>query len=251
MIRKIVQSVICICLSPLLVAQQVAQQAEKQAPGSAAPGPATASSGASSGFITVTKATGIEVVAIDPVSSATAAVGSKIRFRVNKNVVVQNVPVFRAGTLLTGTIQKVTKGSKKRHRNGKVTVRMDSLILRSGQNIRFTGSSPSQQLERNLQRKEERKSTTKILLLFPLWAPMLPLLALMAIGMWGEGGKPDGDELVLEPCFRVWVYTSAAITIPLGGLPIRNTSLEEEDTDACPSSWDIRTNPEYDLFLIQ
>jgi hypothetical protein len=214
MIRKLLPSALCIFLSPLLVAQQITQPLESRsfAPtgsdNSAIPAPSSSDLGK------ITNATEINIVTLDPISSKTTKAGSKIRFRVLQDLTVQNLPIIRAGTLLTGTVTRVTIASKKHHRDGQIRIRLDNLITGSGQVVRLTGVSP----EDLLARKENRKDSVKLLLLLPVIAPIIPYLALMAIGMWNEGGPTSVGDVELAPCVYVRAYTVGTTKIRVGDL---------------------------------
>jgi len=241
--KRLLQSALCIFLSPLLVAQQVPQSADPQVSGQSTPRNDTLPL-TPSGFVAVTKYTEVDLVALDAISSVTATVGSKIRFRVARDVIVQNTTVVPAGTLLIATITKVITASKKHHRDGKVKVRFEDLKLASGQSLRLKGGSP----EELLARKENRKTTLKFFLLLPLIAPMLPYIALMAIGMWNEGGRPDGKDAVFEPCFRVAAYTTSTVNFRLTDLAARDREPSKEDWSGCPNS---RYNSPYQTYGFQ
>jgi hypothetical protein len=191
MIRKMLQSVLCMILSPLLAAQQVTQSSALDTSAQNA-----ISSNSSPTFVTLTKGTEIKLISLDAISSATTKAGTNIRFRVDQDVVVQSMTVIRAGTLLTGTITKVVAGSRKRHRDGQIRLHIDNLHMAGGQTIRFTGLSPSAQFER----KQNRKFAAKDL----LWLPL---------AMRDEGGTPEGNDIQLPQCFQASAYTARQVKV--------------------------------------
>jgi hypothetical protein len=143
MIRWMIQTVLCLFLSPLLAAQQVASpDAASTSSQQDQPVQQTAARPTLPEFITIPKNTKIELVALDSVSSATATVGSDIRLAVVNDVMVNGVTVIHAGTPVTGTITNVKRGSHKMNRNGRVNIRARD--LQSGKQIKvhLTDVSP-------------------------------------------------------------------------------------------------------------
>jgi hypothetical protein len=239
MIRKMLQSALCLFLSPLLVAQQTAQPAQQTTEGPASSTAANAS-GTPSEFITLPKNAGIDVVSLDPVSSASTKAGSQIRLRVSHDVVVRNVTVIRAGTLLTGTVTKVIAGSRKNHRNGQIKIRIDRLELAHGQSVRFTGKTPQERLAQ----KEDRKDAAKIPFALPLIPIFLPWFVAMTIGMWGEGGKdskPTGNDVGMPKCFSFTAYTTGRLKVHIADLYPADALPSDNNWGVCPSGYGVPT----------
>lgn len=232
MIRKLFQPTLCIFLSPLLIAQQIAQPAKQTEEGPASSTAANVS-GTSSGFIMLPKNTGIEVVSLDPVSSASTKAGSQIRLRVSHDVVVQNVTTIRAGTLLTGTVTKVVAGSRRNHRNGQIKIRINRLELARGQSIQFTGKTPQERLAQ----KEDRKDMARILFALPLLPILLPWFVAMTIGMWNEGGKPIGNDVGMPKCFSFTAYTTGRLKVRAADLYPANALPSDNNWSICPSGY--------------
>jgi hypothetical protein len=234
MIRRTLQSVLCIFLSSQLAAQQAAQSIESQTPTRNAASTTAILAPASPSFVSIPKASEIDLVALDPISSRTAKVGSKIQFRVLRDLAVQNITVVRAGTLLTGTVKEVTVASKKHHRDGQILVRLDNYRIGTGQALRLTGMSPEERLERKHVQTQKRKEIIEILLLPPLWVPFIRL----AIGWRNEGGHPSGNDVELSSCFHVGAYTVSPIKIRSSALLDAKGDPEEPSSKVCPSSWE-------------
>jgi hypothetical protein len=48
---------------------------------------------------------------------------------------------------------------------------------------------------------------------------MFPILIGMTIGMWNEGGKPNGAEVKDDACIEQFWFTKSAVTIRVADLP--------------------------------
>jgi hypothetical protein len=134
MIRKLLQSVLCLILCPLLVAQQVANEAPHRGASqrladnaAAAPGP--------TGYAVIPEDAKIELTLLDSDSLKTAKTGSYLLLAVAKNVTVDGVTILRAGTCLTAIITGEKRGSHTMNRNGNLTIR--AWELQSGRKIRL------------------------------------------------------------------------------------------------------------------
>lgn len=228
------QAILCINLCPLLVAQQAGQPLEPRTNAPTETSTATAPSPSSSDLGRITNATRIDLVVLDPISSKTAKLGTRIRFHVLRDLSVQNTPVIRAGALLTGTVRKVSVASERHHRDGLIKVRLDSYKTGTGQTIRFTGVSPEERLRRKLVRRDNSKAIAELLLVPPLWVPFIAL----AIGMRNEGGTPSGDDLELLACVHVKAYTVGTIEILPGDLAVPKGGSDEATSGACPTYWE-------------
>jgi hypothetical protein len=107
MIRSLLQSAFCLCLSPLLVAQQTGQTAPTLAPAIPSQSPSATPTPA---VVTIPEGTKIEIVPLENVSSEFAVAGSPVRFAVARNIVVNGVTVLHAGAPVTGTVTSVKRG---------------------------------------------------------------------------------------------------------------------------------------------
>jgi hypothetical protein len=227
MIRKMLQAILCIILCPLLVSQQISQPANQHASNQSASNAAIASAPSSPDSITLAKDTPIELVSLDPIDSATAKAGDKIRFRLIRNVIVQNVTVIPAGTLFAGTIMKAVAGEK-HHRDGLVKLRIDPYRLGPGQAIRLTGQSWADRDRNRKDRKAAIDGTAFMILTFP--SSLIFRSALDA-----GGGKPIGNELRLPQCFWINAYSASEVQIPFVNLSRTNALPVDKSPSVCPS----------------
>jgi len=113
----------CVLLVPALVAQQTFFLPQEKVVSTLAP---PQKNGSSRRTVVVSKGTEIVVVPLDAISSATAAVGSTVKFAIARDVVAQGFVVIPAGTLLAGTIIDVKRGRAGRH-NGRLEMRLQDL----------------------------------------------------------------------------------------------------------------------------
>ena len=122
MIRRMIQSALCLILSPLLAAHQAAAEAQQPAAEPATPeAVSTLALPASLDFV---KGRKIQLVAQKPVSMEMAQIGAPFQFVVDKDVVVDGVTLIRAGTPVIGVIAKVNRGSYERNRDGYLDLRL-------------------------------------------------------------------------------------------------------------------------------
>jgi hypothetical protein len=134
MMRRLLQSALCLILCPLLVAQQVAGDAPQTGDPQRPAGSAAAAPGLS-GYAAIPEDTRIELTLLDSDSLKSAKAGSYVLLAVARNVVVDGVTVLRAGTCLTATTTGERRGSHTMNRNGNLTIR--AWELQSGRKIRL------------------------------------------------------------------------------------------------------------------
>ena len=122
MMQKLLPSLICYLLCPLLVAQSVAAEAQQQTAEPAAseavhmlPMPAT---------LDYVKGRKIQLVAQEPVSIEAAMTGAPFQLVVDRDVVVDGVTVIHSKTPVTAMIVKVNRGSYERGRSGHLDLRL-------------------------------------------------------------------------------------------------------------------------------
>ena len=115
MISKLFASVLCIVLSPLLVAQQAAN-------------------------INIPKDTKIELVSLERVSSKAALRGATVRFAVARDVAIGGVLLLPAGTPVFETVTKVVSVAGKRP--GSLRIRIREIAIPGNSLIRLTNSDP-------------------------------------------------------------------------------------------------------------
>jgi hypothetical protein len=126
MIRTTLQTILCLYLSPLLVAQQAASGGQNQA----AHGPAPAAQ-AKAATINIPKGTFVPLVFLETVSSATAQKGQSVRFAVKDDVIVGGTVAIPRGTAATGVVTCVLKAIPGKG-NGSLWVQPVNLILPDG-----------------------------------------------------------------------------------------------------------------------
>lgn len=133
MTRKMLQSALCICLSPLLAAQQVSE------PAPSAPAVKAAHPSAPSGTVRIPAYTPVNLRLEQRVSSADAHVGDRVCFTLVNDLAANGRVVAPAGTSLFATVRHVHPKSKTR--NGYVRLSGPELDLGLGQRIRFTDAT--------------------------------------------------------------------------------------------------------------
>jgi hypothetical protein len=186
MIRELLPSALCICLSPLLVAQQAAN-------------------------VNIPKDTKIELVSLERVSSQNAIRGATVRFAVARDVAIGGVLLLPAGTPVSGIVTKVDRGVAGK-RAGSLRVRIREIAVAENSHIRLTNSDPKYRQSRSDRLKEGSINTLETIGAVAL----LPLLLPMAIGMSSGGdSKPDGRDAVLPRCWSAeyWVAVSSPVEI--------------------------------------
>jgi hypothetical protein len=119
MIRKTLQSALCLLLSPLLVAQQAAQQPAGLPDASAAPAQMR---------ITLPLDTNVYWIAPVAISLASAKTGELAQFTVDRDVVVGGATVIHSGVPVAGVIANIKHSSRLRHRDGQVIVRITEVV---------------------------------------------------------------------------------------------------------------------------
>jgi len=208
MIRKFVLSALCICLSPLLVAQQAT----------------------STGTITVPKDTKFELVALDRITSDSATTGSEVQFAISKDVVVDGRTVLPAGTPVTGILTKVVK-AKPAKRDGELRVRIKAVTISKNFGLALTNSDPHY---RQTPREKFKEGATNTLE-FIGGIVLLPLDLPMAIAMTNGGHNPIGKDAVLPRCYSVTYWVRTDTTLILSKTSELAKSAQDLSKDECVS----------------
>jgi hypothetical protein len=188
MLRNLLQSALCICLAPLLVAQR----------------------GTTS--ISVPRDTKIELMTLETVSTQSEAKGSAIRFAVARDIAIDGVTVIPAGTPVTGVVTKASRGIAYKQRP---TLRIHVKGARINQSLSLPLSPwPSEVAPGSW------KDRAQCVAFFVV------CLALRNLGNngWGEDGapKPDqssGQQAVLPRCVAIDFWTVTATTVSESDLP--------------------------------
>ena len=140
MIRRMIQAVLCLILSPLLAAHQVA--AEAQQPTAEPAGTDEVTTPVQPASLVSVNGRKIELVAQDPVVIEAERTGAPFRFVADKDVVVDGVTLIHAGTPVTGVIAKVNRGSYERNRDGYLDLRLSEPAGERPVTVRLGGIPP-------------------------------------------------------------------------------------------------------------
>ena len=197
MIRRLLPSVLCIFLSPLLVAQQAGQTIAN--PVLATPSQASSAT-PTSAAVTIPKGTKIEIVSLVDVSSEFAVAGSPVRFAVAKDIVVNGVKAIHAGAPVTGTISEVKRGAAQ-HQWASLTIRVKEMRVAHRVRLRLTTFDPGI--------GSAAGDLAMCVLLFPVC---------LALEKCGEDGcskakDSDGQQALLPRCVSERFWVRSAVTI--------------------------------------
>jgi len=233
---KVIQSALCVCLAPLLAAQQVSQRVE-QLPSASTPE-----------FVTIPKNTAVELSALELVSSATATVGTPVHFVVVHDVVVEGVIVLRAGTRLTATVTRVKRGVPK-HNNGKLEIELQDVEI--GKSARLSLSMRPPRLPKRAKVRYGPRTRRKhgwpivaatfqdalagvwIAALLPL---EIPVFTVLFIGLKnGDRHSVSGIDEFISECSSRTAYVGRAETIRASQLPSPAPLTEASVDWTCPS----------------
>lgn len=115
MIRSFLQSALCLCLSPLLVAQQTAQSAA----GPTAPAQI---------HIDVTGDASVRFLTPRPDWLGTVETGDLVRFAVAEDVTSGDAVLLHAGVPVDGVIAQVKRSSRFHHRDGQIFINVTEMV---------------------------------------------------------------------------------------------------------------------------
>jgi hypothetical protein len=191
MIRRLLASALCVCMAPLLAAQQVSE-APGRFEGALVP--------ASDQKAIVPKHTEIRLILTETVSSATASKGQSVRMAVGQDVSVNGVVVIPKGTPAIGVVdfvRKVVPGKK----DGDVLIKPISVNLPNSRPITLRPYNGS-----------EQDALGEAL--FPI-LPFCYVAMLVAIPFHRK--HETGKEFVLEACSEQWSELPHAIVIAQSG----------------------------------
>ena len=139
MSRKLLQSVLCLLLCPLLAAQQVQAQAPQDDQLSAPPLAVTTF--AQPAYTVGPDASIIRLEAAEGATFAKEKIGASFRFVVDHDVELGTVTMLRAGTPVTGTIIAVKRGSARKHRGGQLDLQLSDVADGNRVMVRLMGAS--------------------------------------------------------------------------------------------------------------
>ena len=180
MVRKTLQGALCLCLSPLLVAQQAIM----------AP-PATyfpQSAAMMSNEVIIPKGTRIDLVSLENVSSATATEKSTVRFALAKDLIVNGVTVINAGSPVEGRVSRVRRGVPYR-KWGSLSITIRKMQIGNHAQVRLLSSDPESP-------ESKVDEWAQCVMIFPLCGAMIIALSRL------EHAKPGGndEQAVLSSC---------------------------------------------------
>ena len=143
MIRRMLQSALCITLCPLLAAGQVA--AVTQQPNAQCTVPTvTVMATGQPPYQSNSNEMFVELAAPDSLSFKEEKTGASFQFVVDKDVVEEGVTLLHAGVPATGTITGVRCASERRHRGGQLDVLLNDEVSGKKVRVRLIGPSPVQ-----------------------------------------------------------------------------------------------------------
>ena len=185
MLRKLLHGPICVCLSPLLAAQQIAHTRPLE--------------------LTIRRDTEINFITLEPVSSATASKRQMVRLAVATDLVIQGVVAIPKGTPATGEVSRLTKGVPGK-RDGFIRVVPTSLTLADGTLVKL---------------KENRTGEDDCADMGPCWvlaivsAPLLPAILIKKLldDQERPKEKPQGKEQILETGYPVEGFATNRIVV--------------------------------------
>lgn len=141
MIRKMLQTALCITLCPLLAAGQVVAVTQPANSQCAAP-KVTVTGSAQPPYQSNAHEMFVELAAPDSISFEEQRVGSSFQFVVDKDVVEEGVTLLHAGAPVTGTITRVRLASERRHRGGQLDILLNDQVAGKKVMVRLMGASP-------------------------------------------------------------------------------------------------------------
>lgn len=216
MIRRMLQSLLCLFLSPLLVAQQATGSG--QIPFAPVSHPVTQSKGRS---ITLRRGTVVPLTPLESASSATAQLGQAVRYAVSEDMAVDGIVVIPRGTPVSGGVIFVRKAVLGQQ-NGRVAFEPVSLALADGSSIPLR-EAPSTD--------GEAQGLAGVALL-------IAGLPFLFIDMFRENhpAPEPGDDETLPSCRHLWGSTTKSVRINLAVLTQALPWSSKVDVDsACPA----------------
>jgi hypothetical protein len=219
MMRTTLQTVFCLCLSPLLVAQQtqpIAPQSKDDSPQSSAAADASTPNAVTvPASVNIPQNTEIKLMALEDVSSEAAKKGSFVQFAVANDMVVNGVTVLRAGAPVGGTVTKVKRGVPGHH-DGRLSIRIREIRIGSAAKLPLTSSDPKTRQASGRRVKDTLEG-------YGMCALGLPLCMIL-IAAFREG-SPSGKQAFLPQCHAVeyWVRTTTTVSASdLSSSPVRS-----------------------------
>jgi hypothetical protein len=185
--------------------------------------------------VTLRKWTEINLVLLEPVSSATAVKGQQVKFAVAKDVVVDGLVVIPRGAQATGVVAK-TQSAIKGKRDGYVVLETRKVALGNGSwmNLRDARSGGSSCDDFCIGGDDAVALIflspfilAGVLLVSPFWIAAL---------LTSKPPQIEGKDNVLQPCWNYTRYTSNDLTIPANAAQAGQPAsiADQEQLKACP-----------------
>ncbi len=245
MTRETLRSAVCFCLLPLLVAMpgfgQIAPPSDLQ---SAPPNSSTQFAPPLPDVVTVPKGTRIDLVLLDPVSSAQSVRGETIHYGVVNDVIVSGVTVIHRGTIVEGTVTEVTRAIAHK-KDGNINFHPETIAIGNQKRIALSDRPPMPPMTA-VQRKMRRDNLVRAILLAPIEIAVFPLwFTVMAIGMSGEGGPPEGRDVAVEPGRQRPYFAKSTLSLRVADLAHhKSPSIDSVDPGNLASGHRAMTNPQ-------
>jgi len=239
MIRKMLQTALCLALCPVLVAQQLlAEAVNSDASQTSMPAPATTTSPSLAKLVTIPKDTAIKYRLLDAISSVTYKRGDVIRCLVAEDVIVNGITVLPRGTIVPAIITKAQRAIPGK-RDGGLDFRPANIEMGKNFRLRITDDVSKSPEER----KENGKDVLEIVATAPLWIPMFPVFVIgYAIADRDDGSckscKPTGKDFVFDACFEMTFYVKSSKTFRVVDLPAApaNSAAADSSCKLTPAS---------------
>lgn len=130
MIRRLLQSALCVSLSPLLLAQQAVD--------SSSTAPAQVN-------IDVSKDTQVRFLSPDMASLAAIRTGALVQFVIDTDLTAGDAVLIHAGVPVVGVVVQVKHASRIRHRDGQLMVRVTEMVSGRMTDVTLRCSNPADQ----------------------------------------------------------------------------------------------------------
>jgi hypothetical protein len=216
--QSVLSSGVCLILCPLLVAQETAPIAPPQPLAKAASQglpfqtplykPSPVATGPLPDKLMISHGRIVGLYTLDPISSATATVGSTIRLAAVQDLVLGGVTIVHKGTIVTGTITSVRRGVA-----GKTEARLE---------IRASNIPLGKALRLKLEDQPRKTHGEKAreARLWVLGAPIVVLASplLIAMALEDRKPKPTGEDIVYEACTFRPFYVASDMIVPISAL---------------------------------
>ena len=220
MIRNLIRLFFCLCLPPLLIAQ------ENASPQALNP---TAAAG-KEGYVTIPRDSEVELVLLDRVTSETAAAGDTVRFAVAKDLVVNGVRVLRAGTPVPGVVVKARPAIAGKQ-DAELKVRVKQVPCGANRALPLTVFDPKYRQARG----EAFREASAYLLIFvaglALAIVLLPWFLFFLNGTRADARadatarapKRGADQSLVPQCFVQSFFVESSLRVPIEEIPSAST----------------------------